>query len=68
MRKLKKSLSPDRFQKKLLLLLFLIHINGCSTYIQWWDEEMFLYRPSVIESAAMRPAATEKKDRSITDK
>lgn len=50
--------------KKLhLLLLFtvLIHLTGCNKmYLQWWDEEMFLYRPSVIESAAMRSATTDK--------
>ncbi len=47
--------------KPLLILFLFIHLNGCSTtYLQWWDEEMFLYRPSVIESAAMRSVTQEK--------
>ena len=43
--------------KKLFLILLLFPLNGCvenGMYLQWYDEEMFLYRPSVIESAATR--------------
>ena len=52
--------------KKLSLLLLVIPLSGCSNiYLQWWDEEMYLYRPSVIESAAMRNVATQERPSKI---
>jgi len=64
----KLSLPIKQFKKSLLLFLF-IHLCGCSNiYLQWWDEEMFLYRPSVIESAAMRSATKQKLVTVVKDK